>query len=202
MSAARIKICGLFRSCDAEYINEAMPDYAGFVFYEKSHRFVDSSQAAKLREKIVHTVKTVGVFVNHEPEYIQRLVESGVIGIIQLHGNEDDAYIARLRAKLPHARIWKAFQVRSAADMVLAQNSSADMVLLDNGYGTGQCFDWSFADAFKRPMILAGGLNAENIPAAIERFRPFALDVSSGVETDGVKDRNKILAAVAATRGR
>ncbi|MPN47526.1 N-(5'-phosphoribosyl)anthranilate isomerase [bioreactor metagenome] len=192
----------MFRLCDAEYVNEAMPDYAGFVFYEKSHRFVDERRAAKLRSKIAQSIHTVGVFVDHDPHYIKTLYENGIISVVQLHGTESEAYIAKLRAMLPGVQIWKAFKVRSEADIAAAQSCDADCILLDNGYGTGQCFDWSLISDVKRPMILAGGLNAENIAEAIDRFHPFAVDISSGVETDKVKDKSKILAAVAAVRGK
>jgi phosphoribosylanthranilate isomerase len=125
-----------------------------------------------------------------------------VISIIQLHGSESEAYLAALRALLPDAQIWKAFQIRSEQDLDAAANSTADLVLLDNGNGSGARFDWSLVQAFHRPYILAGGLTPETIPDAIERLHPYALDLSSGVETDGVKNGQKMLAAVAAARRR
>ena len=202
MKNAKIKICGLFRPCDADYINEALPDYAGFVFYEKSHRFVKDEQAAALRKDIVPFVATVGVFVNHDLKHIKMLYESGCISIIQLHGGEDQAYISHLRTLIPGAEIWKAYRVRSTQDLLAAEKTTADRVLLDNGCGTGECFDWSVAENFSRPMILAGGLNPENLRLAIERFHPFAVDISSGVEIEKAKRKDKILAAVAAAKGK
>lgn len=200
MCPTKIKICGLFRTCDAEYVNEAMPDYAGFVFYEKSHRFVTNKQAEALRCSIKPTIQTVGVFVNLDVKTIEKQYKNGTIDVVQLHGDEDEGYIRRLRERLPCAEIWKAFKVKSAETLLKAENCSADRILLDNGYGTGQSFDWTIADSFKRQFILAGGLNPDNIQSAIERFQPFAIDLSSGVESGSVKDRNKILAAVAAAK--
>lgn len=200
MSCPKIKICGLFRSLDANYVNDAVPDYAGFVFYQKSHRYVTPKQAEVLRKKIHPRILTVGVFVNYDTALIKELYESGVIDIVQLHGEEDDTIIAEIRALLPDAEIWQAFRVRSAADLEAAKNSSADRVLLDNGCGTGACFDWSLAADFDRPLILAGGLTPDNLASAIAQFQPFAVDISSGVETEKVKDREKILAAVKSVR--
>lgn len=201
MNTTKIKICGLFRPCDAEYINEVLSDYAGFVFYEKSHRFVTEDLAKELRTRISPSITTVGVFVGGDLRYIKKLFEGGVISIIQLHGEENEAYITALRALLPSAEIWKAFTVRSADDVLRAKKCTADRILLDNGYGTGKCFDWSFIEDFDSRMILAGGLTPDNIRLAIEQFHPFAVDISSGVETNKVKDREKILSAAAAVRG-
>ena len=202
MKETKIKICGLFRPCDADFVNEAVPDYAGFVFYPQSPRYVTDAQAAALRARLSPAIVTVGVFVDEAPEHICRLYHEGSIQIIQLHGREDTAYIAQLRAMLPEAEIWKAFRVRSAADMDAARICTTDKVLLDNGYGTGQCFDWSLIKSFEWSMILAGGLSPENIQIAIERFHPWAVDLSSGVEENGVKSREKIKLAVAAAKGR
>ncbi len=212
MNRTKIKICGLFRPCDADYVNEALPDYAGFVFYEKSPRFVTREQAAALRRTINPFVASVGVFVNHDIRSIRALCESGIVGVIQLHGGEDSSYIAQLRRFLPDTPIWKAFPVRCAADLKNAASCSADLILLDSGGGSGRRFDWSLLDGgrpdlptspilcLNRPFILAGGLCADNIPAAIARFHPYAVDVSSGAETNHIKDKEKIRASVAAVR--
>jgi phosphoribosylanthranilate isomerase len=201
MNDTKIKICGLFRRRDADYINQALPDYAGFIFYDKSRRYVTPIQADFLRKKINPAIKTVGVFVNEDLNQIKYLYENKTIDIVQLHGKEDETYIKELRALLPNAEIWKAFLIRSAKDLMEAKESSADMVLLDNGYGTGECFDWSLiGDDFSRPLILAGGLTPDNIPEAIAKFHPYAVDISSGVETDQVKNKDKIIAAVNATK--
>lgn len=200
MSGTGIKICGLFRACDAESVNGALPDYAGFVFYEKSRRFVAPEQARALRAAIDPAIRTVGVFVDAEQEQIAALYREETIGIVQLHGGEDERYLTELRQLLPKAEIWKAFRVRSKEDLEAAAVSTADLVLLDSGSGTGERFDWSLLGRFPRPFVLAGGLTPENIPDAILRFHPYALDLSSGVESDGLKDRLKISAAVAAAK--
>lgn len=202
MSAAKIKICGLFRIQDTEAVNRALPDYAGFVFCAQSRRNVTPELAQKLRLALDPAVVTVGVFVNAEMEQIAALYRQGIIGIIQLHGDENASYIAALRVLLPSAEIWKAYKIRSAADIAAAAESTADRVLLDSGGGTGEPFDWALAEHFPRSFLLAGGLTPQTISAAITRLRPYAVDVSSGVETDGVKDEGKIITAVEAARRR
>ena len=197
----KIKICGLYRLCDMDYVNRAGPDWCGFVInFPKSHRSVTPEQARKLRSGLSRHVRPVGVFVDRPAEEVVALLNDGTITAAQLHGREDETYIARIRALAPGYEIWKAFQIRSAVDLDAANASTADLVLLDNGYGTGETFDWSLAGGVKRPFLLAGGLTPENIPGAIRQLRPYGLDVSSGVETDKKKDPSKILAAVAAAR--
>lgn len=202
MKKTKIKICGLFRPEDALAVNKAMPDYAGFVFYDKSRRAVTWQQAQILRKAIDLAIKTVGVFVNESHERIAALYQAGIIQVIQLHAEESEDEIAALRALLPTAELWKAFLVRSKQELAAAEQSTADRILLDNGFGAGASFDWSLLGGFSRSYILAGGLTPQTIPEAIDRFHPFALDVSTGVETDGLKDPYKILAAVAAARER
>ncbi len=196
----KIKICGLFRECDADYVNESKPDYVGFVFWSGSKRFVTDDFAAKLRGRIDRNIKTVGVFVDDKAEHTAALYNDGVIDVIQLHGHESDAYINELRHLASGAEIWKAFKIRSAKDIEAAEKSSADRVLLDNGYGTGRCFDWSLAGGIKSEFILAGGITPNNIANACEMFSPWGIDVSSGAETDGVKDKEKIAAIIKAAR--
>ena len=194
-----IKICGIRREQDCEYINEAMPDYAGFIFWEPSFRYIDREKAMQLRSLINRDIKTVGVFVDAEVYEILDIVMSGAIDVVQLHGHEDEDYIKKLRESsgIP---IWKAFKVRSDADLEAAKESTADMVLLDNGYGTGECFDHSLLCDIGRDYILAGGLNPDNIEEIKKNYNPYMLDLSSGVETDKCKDRDKIIKAVAAAR--
>ncbi|MGN1001613.1 MAG: hypothetical protein ACI4PC_02485, partial [Oscillospiraceae bacterium] len=197
----KIKICGLFRPCDIDFVNEAKPDWCGFILnFPKSHRNVTPEQVRALRERLDPAVTPVGVFVDEPLETAAALLNDGTISVAQLHGHEDAAYIAALRALAPGHSIWKAFKIRSAGDLAAALASPADLVLLDGGQGTGQTFDWSLAAGVARPFLLAGGLTPDNIPQAIETVRPYGLDLSSGVETDKVKDREKILAAVAAAR--
>jgi phosphoribosylanthranilate isomerase len=138
--------------------------------------------------------------VNQPVETVAALQNDGTITVAQLHGQEDEDYIAALRAATGGKPVWKAFKIRSEADLAAANASSADMVILDNGYGTGQTFDWSLAGGITRPFFLAGGLTPENIPAAIAQLDPTGLDLSSGVETDKKKDPEKMLAAVRAAR--
>ena len=196
----KIKICGLYRDADIGYVNEAGPDYAGFILhFPKSHRNLLPEQAAVLRRDLDPGIRAVGVFVDQPPETVIRAAEDLQLDVIQLHGSEDDGYIDALRAKTGRA-VWKAFRIRTAKDLLAAESCPADQVLLDNGYGTGKAFDWSLASGFHRPFLLAGGLTPENIPAAIRQMHPLLVDVSSGVETDRIKDREKILAAVRAVR--
>jgi phosphoribosylanthranilate isomerase len=196
----QIKICGLFRREDAHAVNAALPDYAGFVFFEKSRRNVSSELARDIRAALDEHIPTVGVFVNAPAEQIAALYQDGIISIAQLHGGEDNAEIESLRRRAPGLAIWQAFKVRTAADLETAAQSAADTVLLDGGAGEGRVFDWALADTFPRPFILAGGLTPETIPEAVQTLRPFAVDLSTGVETDGIKDPQKIQAAVRAAR--
>ena len=197
---SKIKICGLFRKEDTEFVNEAKTDYCGFILhFPKSHRSLEPEKAKELRQYIDSSVRVVGVFVNQPPEYVIQTADTVGLQVIQLHGNEDDDYIRKVQSesKLP---VWKAFRIRNREDLIRAAGCAADMVLLDNGYGTGEVFDWSVVTEFERPFILAGGLTAENIPDAIKSLNPEIVDLSSGVETDKRKDREKILRAVKAAR--
>ncbi len=205
--SVRIKICGIRRPQDVDYINKYLPDYAGFIFWEKNFRYVTLQEACGLRKRMDARIPTVGVFVNETPERIAEYVHSGAIRIVQLHGQETEDDISTIRRLLPDVPIWKAFKVRSMDDLQKAQLSTADQILLDNGYGTGQCFDHSLLTRespgayFTRPYILAGGLTPENIPEVITRYHPFMVDISSGVETDKCKDPEKIRRAVQTVRG-
>ena len=195
-----IKTCGMWRQEDIEAVNEARPDFVGFVIdFPKSHRSVTPDQVFDLREHLRTDIEVVGVFVDEKPQVIASLVEDCAIDIVQLHGSEDEAYIAQLR-ELCDAPIIKAFKVRSAADVEAANASSAELVLLDNGWGTGKAFDWSIAGGIGRRFILAGGLTPQNLPEAIAQLHPWAVDLSSGLETNRRKDPAKILAAVNAVR--
>ena len=193
----RIKICGLTRPEDVRYVNTAKPDWCGFILnFPSSRRNVTPEQARALRAGLDPDIRPVGVFVDRPVEGVAALLNSGVISVAQLHGREDNAYISVLRTLAPGCVVWRAFQLRSQADLAAADASGADLVLLDNGRGTGQTFDWSLAGSVHRPFLLAGGLTPESIPRAVAALRPYGLDLSSGVETDGVKDREKIWKAV------
>ena len=197
----RIKICGLTRPCDIEYVNKAKPDFCGFIIgVPKSRRNVSPEMVRRLRASLDPAILPVGVFVNAPAEQIAALVRDGTLSMVQLHGQEDERYIAALR-RMISVPIVQAFSVQTEADVAAAERSPADHILLDHGSGgTGTAFDWSLLQDVSRPYMLAGGLNPENLSRAIRRLRPWAVDLSSGVETDGRKDQGKILAAVQAVR--
>ena len=197
----RIKICGLSRPQDVACVNQAKPDWCGFVVnFPKSRRSVTPDQLRSLRRELDPSVVPVGVFVDQPVEVVTDLLNRGIISIAQLHGGEDEDYTAALWAAAPGKEIWKAFQVRGPADLERATAFPADRILLDSGQGTGRTFDWSLLRHFPRPYLLAGGLDPENLPTAIRTLHPYGVDLSSGVETDGLKDFTKIQAAVAAAR--
>lgn len=195
-----VKVCGLFRRQDIEAVNRARPDFAGFIVdFPKSHRSVAPDKLIGLRGELDEGIEAVGVFVDRDPGFIAELVREGAIDMVQLHGREDDAFIARLRA-LCDAPVIKAFKVRGSGDVFEAQQSTADLVLLDNGCGTGERFDWSLVEGMPRPFILAGGLTPQGIPEALDRLHPWAVDLSSSLETGKKKDPAKIAQAVRAVR--
>ncbi len=195
----KIKICGLFRPEDIEYVNEALPDYVGFVFAE-SRRRVSAEQAEVFKKNLNPDIETVGVFVNAPPEEVSGLLNAGVIDIAQLHGNEDDEYMERLRSET-QGQIIKAVRVDTAESIKSMQNSAADFLLLDHGTGgTGETFDWNLVRDCGKPFFLAGGIHSGNIGAAMETGTPYAVDISSGAETGGVKDKYKILELVRRVR--
>ncbi|MBQ9062347.1 MAG: phosphoribosylanthranilate isomerase [Eubacterium sp.] len=194
----KIKICGLTRPQDIAYVNEARPDFIGFILlFPKSRRNLTPEQAAVLRRELDPAIRAVGVFVDQPAETVLAAAERIGLDVIQLHGQEDAAYIREIQhvSGLP---VWKAFRIRTPADLSAAAASPANAVLLDNGYGTGEVFDWTLAEAFQRPFYLAGGLTPENISDAVHTLHPALVDLSSGVETAGCKDRSKIIAAVKA----
>ena len=193
----KIKICGLKCPEDIAYVNEAKPDYCGFIIeFPKSSRNVTGDQVRILIAELDKNIIPVGVFVNAAPERVEELLLDGTIRIAQLHGQEDDDYIRRIQ-KNTGSQVIKAFSVKAAQDIELALKSPADYILLDQGGGgTGQTFDWSLIPEIKRPFFLAGGLGADILEQAVDTIRPYAVDLSSSVETDGVKDRSKILEAV------
>lgn len=200
MSEVKVKLCGLRRAEDIAFANEAQPDYIGFVFAPKSRRAVTAVEAKALREQLSAGIIPVGVFVNQPVELVAQLLNDGVIDWAQLHGQEDETYLAALR-KLTAKPILQAFRVETQADVVRAAASSADGILLDNGAGgTGETFDWSLVRGCARPFVLAGGLTPKNVAEAIAQVRPYAVDTSSGVETAGWKDREKMRRFVQAVR--
>ena len=193
----KIKICGLSRPEDITYINEAKPDYCGFIIdVPKSRRNVSISKVRELVQNLESQICPVGVFVNKDCGEVAQLLNEGTIQIAQLHGQEDEAYIRRIQKNTGH-QVIKAFSVKTAQDIENAMKSPADYILLDQGGGgTGQTFDWSLIPEIDRPFFLAGGLGVENLETAVRTIHPYAVDLSSSVETDGMKDRDKILKAV------
>ena len=187
----RIKFCGLTRKCDIEAVNELGPEYIGFVFWPRSKRVVTREQALELKAMLDPSIKAVGVFVDEDIEVVKSLLNDDIIDIAQLHGSEDGTYINDLKMSTGKPVI-KAFKIRSEDDGRQAEESPADMVLLDSGMGTGKTFNWEIIKGEKRPFILAGGLAPDNAAEAIRELHPYALDVSSGIETEGIKDTKKM----------
>ncbi|MBR1823269.1 MAG: phosphoribosylanthranilate isomerase [Ruminococcus sp.] len=195
-----IKMCGLRTIDDMRWIWRLIPDYVGFVFAEKSRRYVTPKQAAVLADGLDERITPVGVFVDSSFEEINSIYDMGAIKIAQLHGNEPDELILRLQDA--GIKVIRAFQVKSEADIEAAEKSPADLVLLDSGKGSGETFDWSLIKQMSRPYFLAGGLDPKNVKQAIEALHPFAVDVSSGIETNGVKDCNKMMEFAYAVRSK
>ena len=195
----KIKMCGLTRPCDITAANTLGPDYIGFVFAPKSKRYVTPEKAKELKALLVPGIRVVGVFVNEEPETVAGLLEQGIIDMAQLHGEEDEKYIARLR-QMTSLPIIQAFQVRTSEDVIKAEASSADEILLDSGAGTGTVLNWELIRPAKRPYFLAGGLTPDNVRDAVRQLHPYAVDVSSGIERDGFKDQSLMAAFIAAVR--
>lgn len=196
----KIKLCGLSRVCDVEAANELRPEYIGFVFAAKSRRYVTPEKAAALKEQLISDVEAVGVFVNESVKVVSGLLNRGIIDLAQLHGNEDGDYMKRLR-ELTDKPVLQAFRIDTEQDMYNAQNSPADFVLLDSGNGgTGTVFDWELIKSMKRPYFLAGGLCIDNVASAIEILHPYAVDVSTGIEINGYKDKKKMAAFVSTVR--
>lgn len=196
-----IKLCGMRRPEDIEYVNEAKPNFIGFILAEGYRRTISVEQAAKLAASLQGDIKAVGVFIDQSPEFLAEAAEMIGLYAVQLHGNEDADYISRLR-KLTDAKIWKAARVRTAEDIRHADSLGADMLVLDsfspagNG-GTGKVADWELIKSVRTntPYLLAGGIDIDNIEQAIKILPPGCwIDVSSGTETDGVKDPDKIKA--------
>ena len=185
-----IKICGLMRREDVEAVNMFKPDYAGFVLAPSGRR-IDFKTALSFRELLSGDIKSVGVFVNEDRDVVAEYIKEGIIDIIQLHGNEPEEEVLWYKENFG-CPVIKAVSVKSPLDIMGCRNSLCDYLLLDNGSGgTGKAFDWSHIGGLKRPYFLAGGLNENNIHEAL-KLKPFGVDISGGVETDGRKDPEKI----------
>lgn len=226
----RIKLCGLTRIQDIEIANKLKPEYIGFIFWDRSSRNVSAIQAARLKGKLDPEIKAVGVFVNAPAEQVISYYNVGIIDIAQLHGNENEEYIKKLHdAGLTVIKAFKMKKTgeninlagnanietpekptgnaitetygKSTDDVITeAVKSSADYIMFDPGKGEGVTFNWQLIKGIKREFFLAGGLIPENIEKAVETVQPFAVDVSSGIETNGHKDPDKMAAFVKNTR--
>lgn len=186
----KIKMCGLRRSEDIMYANQILPDFIGYVFAPKSKRCITAEQAVGFTKLLDSRIIPVGVFVNEPIENVIEIFNIGAIKIAQLHGNECEDYIARLHSE--NIPVIKAFIVKTKADVEAAESSPADHILLDAGMGDGRQFSYELLNDIRRPYFLAGGLDTDNIGGAVSLLNPYAVDVSSGIETDGFKDFNKM----------
>lgn len=200
---SNIKICGLTRIEDIEAVNEALPDYIGFVF-AKSKRQVSDIVAENLKSHLNPFIKVVGVFVNDDIEHIVHLCNLKIINMVQLHGDENEEYINNLRKYIPN-EIIKAVRVKNFNDIKMSDEFSSDYLLFDAYHekqygGNGITFDWSLIPKLTKPYFLAGGINSKNILEAQNLCNPYCMDVSSGVETDGFKDKEKIIKIVTKIR--
>lgn len=191
----QIKLCGLTREEDIAAVNRWRPDYVGFVF-ANSRRKVTPEQARHLKDRLDPWIKAVGVFTNEPMQSIIELCEMGVIEVIQLHGDETEEYMQLLKQKTT-CTVIKAIRVQSTEQLLQAQNLSCDLLLLDTYQkgqygGSGKTFDRALIPRMYKPFFLAGGLESSNIAQAVQECHPFGVDVSSGAETDGLKDETKI----------
>jgi len=194
----RVKLCGLRSEADVRAVLELRPDYAGFILSSGFRRSVGAAEFRMLSAMLEGSgIARVGVFVNEPLTSLAALAE--FTDFLQLHGSEDDEYILKVR-ELTGKPVIKAFTVKSAGDITEAERSPADFVLLDSGTGTGSTFDHSLICGIRRDYFLAGGLAPENVGKAIDRFEPFAVDASSSLETDGIKDKAKMAAFTNAVR--
>lgn len=200
---SKIKICGVTTLDDIECVNKSRCDYVGFVFAE-SKRKVSIDLALMLKKNLNKNMLSVGVFVDEDIDFIKRLCDSQIVDLIQLHGNENSCYISQIKL-ITNKPVIKAFRIRDINDVKLSIESNADFLLFDTYDklsigGTGKTFDWDLIKGVNRDYFLAGGLNYDNIPMAYLRLKPFAFDVSSGVESNGAKDCKKISEIVSLVR--
>lgn len=196
----KIKLCGLSRLCDIETANALQPEYIGFVFVPSSKRYISPEQAAAYRKQLSSEIAVVGVFVDADIKDIAALLHTKTIDLAQLHGKESEEYIQCLR-RYTDKPVIQAFRIDTPQDITTAMASRADYVLLDSGSGgTGVPFDWQLVTSMKRPYFLAGGLTPDNAAEAVRLLKPFGVDVSSGIETAGYKDAQKMQAFVRAVR--
>ena len=182
---AKVKICGLRRKEDIDIVNQLEPDYIGFILTDGFKRSINDHTAQLLKSKLKSSIKVVGVFVNDDINRINSLINKGVIDMVQLHGNESAEYCRQIST--PIIKMLNPNTFNKASDY----ESCVDYLLFDSGNGTGKTFDWNTIPKTTKPFFLAGGLNAGNIKQAIKKIKPYAVDMSSSVEIDGIKDYNK-----------
>lgn len=188
----KVKICGIRRAEDIEIINKYPPDYIGFVFAE-SKRQIDFDTAKTLKKLLKVNIPVVGVFVNGNIEDILELYRNDIIDIAQLHGDENEDYINQLKEEAPELKLIKAIEINKKEDLNDYENINVEYLLLDSEKGSGKTFNWDLINKnISKDFFLAGGLNSANFNQAIERFQPYGIDLSSGVETNGYKDEEKI----------
>lgn len=202
----KIKMCGLRRPDDIIYANEYLPDYIGFVFAE-SRRKVSGEEAKNLGAQLDPFIKKVGVFVNEPVRSLITISKQAGLDIIQLHGDEGEEYIKEVKHETGK-ELWKAVRVRMVKDIQEAQRLPADKLLLDSfseeSYGgTGKVMDFAVLDQadIRKPYFIAGGLTVENLPEILKKAEPYGIDISSGIEIEGVKDREKMLKVIQCVRG-
>ncbi len=193
---SRIKICGLKRECDIDYANEFLPDYIGFIF-ANTKRYVPPELAKTLKARLDSHIKAVGVFVNEDIDLVCDIANGGTIDLIQLHGDEDENYINTIKQRTGKPII-KAVRVQSSQQVITAEKLPCDYLLLDTYRkeqygGIGESFNWGLIPkTLSKPFFLAGGLNSENILQAENTVKPYCLDISTGIEENGFKSREKI----------
>ena len=195
----KVKFCGLSRVEDIAAVNRLLPEFVGFVFAERSRRHITASRAAVLKKHLDSRIKAVGVFVDESMERIADIARADIIDVAQLHGHEGEGYITELKRRIKKPII-KAVVPKGEENIADIEKTEADYILYDAGQGEGKTFPWELLKNAERPYLLAGGLTAENVKAAISRLHPFAVDVSSGIETNGFKDVEKMAAFLAAVR--
>lgn len=186
---AKVKICGLRRHEDIEIVNTYLPDYVGFIInYPKSFRSVNVLQVKEMVRELDPSIQAVGVFVDESIENVIECIKETGIDLVQLHGHESYDYIKILQQYVP---VIKAFVIQDERDIDIALKSPADYILLDQGKGSGKTFDWSLVPKIERPFFLAGGITLDNVEKT-KGLKPYGIDVSSSVETERVKDKEKV----------
>ena len=204
----KVKICGLFRPEDIQYVNKLKPDYIGFMFYKKSTRYVTPEKAAELKQMLDPDIVAVGVFVNDPIDFIADLVEKKVIDMVQIHGDEDEAYMQELHNRI-NVPIIKAVRVKDESSFDGLENYACDYFLFDTYKkgmygGTGERFNLTLGDEKRigKKYFVAGGLDATTVGEVLEHTYAMGVDVSGGVETNGLKDESKIAAFIEAVRSK